>query len=58
MTALPEYLGRKSAMISLVKTIMGVSVGCSVLFSSLEFCQGTGIYVPERDASLKESVAG
>lgn len=45
-------------MISLVKTIMGVSVGCSVLFSSLEFCQGTGIYVPERDASLKESVAG
>lgn len=58
VTALPEYLGRKSAMTSLVKTIMEVSVGCSVLLPSLKFCQDTGICVLECNTFRMELVAG
>lgn len=58
MIALPEHLGRETAMISLVKTIMGVSVGCSILFPSLGFCQDMGMYMLEHSTFLVESVAG
>lgn len=43
VTVVSDFLGRKSVMISLVKTTMGVLVECSVLFPRLEFGQDVGI---------------
>lgn len=53
-----ELLGRKNVMISVVKTIMAILVGCCVLFPRLEFCQDIGISVPECNDALVELVAG